>query len=90
MGKSVWQVALIDGRRQNLLEELCGIAVALGSNPLTETLLDGLAYSADDDGSDDFDENLEFIEAMLRRLIRIGESLGRGTDEEIDLDGVPF
>lgn len=90
MKKSVWQVALIDGRRQNLLEELSGIAVALGSNPLTETLLDGLAYSADDDGSDDFDENLEFVEMMLRRLIRIGESLGRGTDEEIDLDGVPF
>lgn len=89
--EKAWQVALIDQRRQALLEELSGIAVVLNSNPLTELVIESLAYTVDDEGDfDHFDSNLELIANMLKRLLQIGEALQEGQPREEPDDDIPF
>lgn len=89
--EKAWQVALIDQRRQALLEELSGIAVVLNSNPLTELVIESLAYTVDDEGDvDHFDSNLELIANMLKRLLQIGETLQEGQPREESDDDIPF
>jgi hypothetical protein len=71
-----WQVALVDPDRQQHLEELSAIVHAFANNPLTELVIESLAYCVDDDGSSEhFDTNLALIENLLRRLIQISEAL---------------